>query len=170
MFYILQKTILKKLLILGSYTLTKNFRRYINVAVTSEVRIMLVLAMKIINSGRLLVPRCSQGLLRFVELIQLLKSSYRERRSRLFKIWRDAEVCYPNSLVRQSQRIQNAADVKELTSKTQETKGVELECVQSPLPLSNSKDLCSRNKTDHTQLNLLHCLWKVWSRKALLKL
>jgi hypothetical protein len=36
-----------------------------------------------------------------------------------------------------------------LASKTQETNGVELQGVQSPLPLFNSKNLLTQNKTDH---------------------
>jgi hypothetical protein len=41
--------------------------------------------------------------------------------------------------------------------------------VHSPLPLLNSKNLFSQNKTDLIQLNWLHCLSKMWSWEAIWK-
>jgi hypothetical protein len=68
-----------------------------------------------------------------------------------------------------SQRIQNAADDKNSAPKTQETNGVQLQGVHSPLQLLNSKNLLSQNKIDHIQLNRLHHLSKMRRREALWK-
>lgn len=40
------------------------------------------------------------------------------------------------------------------------TEWMELRCVHLPIPLLNAKDLLRQNKTDHIQLNRLHCLSK----------
>jgi hypothetical protein len=60
---------------------------------------------------------------------------------------------------RQSQRIQNAANNKDLSPKTQGMNGVELHCVHSPLRLLNLKSLFTENKVDHVlvQSCLLGC-------------
>jgi hypothetical protein len=78
-----------------------------------------------------------------------------------------AQVCVTNFPGIQSQRIQNAADDKQSALRTQETNGLELLGVYSPLPLLNSKNLLSQNKTDHIQLNGLHYLSEIRRREAL---
>jgi hypothetical protein len=65
------------------------------------------------------------------------------------------------------QKIENAADDKESAPKARGTNGVELQGVYSPLPLLNSENLLSQNKTDHLQLNRLHYLSKMGRREAL---
>lgn len=71
----------------------------------------------------------------------------------LFRISWGAHVCVTNSPGRGSQRIQNAADNKETTLKTQGTNRVELQCVSTPQLLLNSEYILIQNKTDHTELN-----------------
>jgi hypothetical protein len=64
----------------------------------------------------------------------------------------------------QSQRIQKAADVKELAPETPGTSGLELQCVHAALLLVNFKNFCSQNETDHIQLTI-----KVQRREAVME-
>jgi hypothetical protein len=66
----------------------------------------------------------------------------------LLKISVVNDVCITNSLSKQCQKIQNAADDKQLAPGAQIMNGVELQFVHSPLLFMTSKNLLSQNKTD----------------------
>lgn len=63
-------------------------------------------------------------------------------------------------------RIQNASNDKVSVPKTQKISRVELECVHAPPILLNFKNFFSQNKSNHTQLDNLHCQPKMQSLEA----